>query len=120
MNALLIIAHGSRNPESNLETEQLVARVRGSLDTFDQVSHAFLELAEPGIEDAFNTLIEHGADNITVLPLFLARGNHVARDVPEIIEKIRDQRPELQITMTPHIGASEGFPGLVATHLKGG
>ena len=50
MNVLLVIAHGSRRDESNLEIESLINKI-ASFNTkeFDVVMPAFLEFAEPSI-----------------------------------------------------------------------
>ena len=50
--ALLIVAHGSRRKESNIEVIQLAARIRTKNRSFSDVNAAFLELAKPSISDA--------------------------------------------------------------------
>ena len=120
MKTLLIVAHGSRFAGSNQETAQLAGAVAGSLDAFDRVSHAFLELAEPDIPTAIGDLVDQGAEAITVLPLFLAQGSHVARDVPGIVAQARIDHPHTKLEIIPHIGTASGFIDLVATHARAG
>ena len=88
MAALLLIAHGSRKAEANEEIARLAERVehRGAGD-YSAVQAAFLELAEPDICAGIDCLVERGADEIVVVPYFLARGRHVARDIPEELER---------------------------------
>jgi len=120
MNALLIVAHGSRNPNSNRETEALADAVRKREHDYEVVEHAYLELAEPTIPSAVGSLVERGVDSITLVPLFLASGNHVERDMPEIMDELTESYPESNFTMTPHIGANSSFPDLIIGHLTGG
>ena len=117
MNALLIVAHGSRNPNSNRETESLTDAVRKRGHDYEIVEHAYLELAEPAIPTAVADLVEKGVDSITLVPLFLASGNHVERDMPAILEELKKTYPNSRFTMTSHIGANSGFADLVIDHL---
>lgn len=117
MNALLIVAHGSRNPNSNRETEVLTAAVRKRGHDYGIVEHAYLELAKPTIPAAVASLVERGVDSVTLIPLFLASGNHVERDMPAILEELNRQYPESRFTMTSHIGANAGFVDLIINHL---
>ena len=122
MNALLIIAHGSRNPQSNAEIERL-AKSLGRLPTdrlhgFDRITHGFLELAEPDIQSAINELVIQGANEIVVLPYFLAGGNHVEKDVPAIIDQSRKVHSNVDITVTRHFGAASSIPDCIFQHLE--
>lgn len=117
MNALLIVAHGSRNPNSNRETEELIEAVRKLEHEYEIVEHAYLELAQPSILSSVKELIEKGAMNITIVPLFLARGNHVERDMPETLATLNQSFPEVAFHMTSHIGANSQLPDLIVNHV---
>jgi len=114
MNALLIIAHGSRREQSNEEIRQLTAKVAElSLNDFDLVDCAFLELSEPFIPEGIENLADKGAKHIKVLPYFLARGTHVADDVPAEVEKALQTNPELSVEILPYLGTSGDLPALL-------
>ena len=84
MKSLLVVAHGSRRAESNDEIRSLTEKVsQRCADRFDRVECAYLELAEPLIPDAIRSLADDGAKSVLVVPYFLARGAHVASDIPE-------------------------------------
>ncbi len=118
MNALLIIAHGSRNAESTREIQDLTERLKNAAHDFDQVECAFLEMAEPGIAAGLFNLIEKGSTKIVILPYFLARGNHVIRDVPDEISSVQRRHPDIDIQLLPHIGKSSGMENLIIHHVK--
>ncbi|OYZ55778.1 MAG: hypothetical protein B7Y21_13875 [Hydrogenophilales bacterium 16-61-112] len=86
MSSLLIIAHGSRRGASNDEVRQLADQVRAQPHhAYDHIGAAFLELAEPSIQEGLAALVAQGATDIIAFPYFLAAGTHVAQDIPEAI-----------------------------------
>ena len=88
MNILLLVAHGSRREESNLEVESLLKKmIAFNSNQFDEVMPAFLEFASPSISEAFQKCSEMGALQVTVLPYFLSAGVHINRDIPIFISK---------------------------------
>lgn len=114
MQALLLIAHGSRRQASNDEVLALTERIRAAAGAqFDYVTAAFLELADPSIEQALENCVVNGATSIRVTPYFLAAGTHVRVDVPAVIERFADRYPHISVHVTPHIGQSERMPELV-------
>ena len=70
--ALLIVAHGSRRKESNIEVIQLAARIRRKNGIFSNVNAAFLELAKPSISDAILNYVSNNVKEVVVIPYFLA------------------------------------------------
>ena len=108
MNVLLVIAHGSRRDESNLEIESLTNKI-ASFNTkeFDVVRPAFLEFAEPSIVEAIQKCSDIGAKKVTVLPYFLSAGVHITRDIPGEIQKASEQYPKLEIKIANYFGARD-------------
>jgi sirohydrochlorin ferrochelatase len=114
MPSLLIIAHGSRRAASNDEVRTLAATVRAQAGVaYDHVETAFLELAEPSIPDGLAALAAQGATDIVAFPYFLAAGTHVAQDIPEAIAEFTAAHPQVQVRLTPHLGASAALPGAI-------
>ena len=88
MNILLLVAHGSRREESNLEVESLSKKMlKFNSNQFDEVMPAFLEFASPSITEAIQKCSKIGARRVTVLPYFLSAGVHINRDIPIFISK---------------------------------
>jgi len=108
MKAILLVAHGSRRVESNTEIAQLTKRLAlRAKSEFDIVEHAFLELCDPLIPDGIQSCIENGATTISVVPYFLARGTHVANDIPEQVAIKQAQYPDMDIHITEYLGTSD-------------
>ncbi|MET8562002.1 sirohydrochlorin chelatase [Streptomyces flaveolus] len=78
--ALVLVAHGSRNPRALTTVRALTARV-GALRPGLPVHLGHIELNEPLLPD---TLAALGGAPAVLVPLLLARGYHVKQDIPEM------------------------------------
>jgi sirohydrochlorin ferrochelatase len=114
MQALVLIAHGSRRQASNQEVMQLASRLQQSAgDRYQLIEAGFLEIAEPSIPEAIETCIQSGATSIVVVPYFLAAGRHVAEDIPQIVKPVAEQHPQVTIRISEHIGMSDSMTRLI-------
>lgn len=114
MKFLLLIAHGSRRQSANDEIRELAARVGTLADNdFDGVETAFLEMAQPDIQQGIARCVELGAERIVVVPYFLAGGNHVNKDIPAEIDRARAGTPQVSIEISSYLGASDAMARLV-------
>ncbi|MCW8831457.1 MAG: CbiX/SirB N-terminal domain-containing protein [Gammaproteobacteria bacterium] len=115
MNALLLVAHGSRRQQSNEEVRLLADKLKSRCGESFPIIHAgFLELAEPLIPDGLQKCIDDGASRVTVLPYFLNTGRHVAEDIPDIIDEFK-RNSSVEINLTSHLGASEMMLDVLAS-----
>ncbi|MEU2620000.1 sirohydrochlorin chelatase [Streptomyces sp. NPDC007157] len=77
--ALVLVAHGSRDPRALTTVRALMDRVR-ALRPGLRVHLGHLELNEPPLQD---TLAALGDTPAVLVPLLLSRGYHVRQDIPE-------------------------------------
>jgi len=108
MHILLLVAHGSRRQESNLEIESLskkIAKIESK--EFDKVMPAFLEFASPSIPEAIKKCSEIGAAKVTILPYFLSAGVHITRDIPNEISEAFQNTPGLDIQIANYFGSRD-------------
>jgi sirohydrochlorin ferrochelatase len=116
MNALLLVAHGSRRQQSNDEVVVLADKLsKNCSDQYNIVHAAFLELAETLIPDGIKKCIDDGASSIIVLPYFLNSGRHVVEDIPNIVNDTKKYYPGVEIKIAPHLGASDLMMDLLVT-----
>jgi len=101
--ALVVFAHGSRDPEWRRPFDRLVDTLR-SEGVADPVRLAFLQFEEPTLEAAVDEAVEAGAGRVRVWPLFVAPGAHVKRDLPERIAKVRRRHPDVEIDAADPVG----------------
>ena len=114
MNALIILAHGSRRHESNQEIETLAKEVKKIAgNEYDVIEYAYLEIAVPTLLQSIESVVNRGVSDITVLPYFLNSGNHVKRDIPAMIETAIDKHPACRFKVSAFIGIYEGMPKLI-------
>ena len=108
MHILLLVAHGSRREESNIEIESLSEKI-STLEPkdFDKVMPAFLEFASPSIPEAIKECTELGATKVTILPYFLSAGVHITRDIPNEITEASEGSPGLEINVANYFGSRD-------------
>ncbi len=107
MRALLLVAHGSRDDNSNRIVLELAADLAEKLrGRYDCVKPVFLEFAEPGPTKGIADCVSCGVDEIVVLPYFLAPGRHVTRDVPALVKAAREAHRNVTFTLLPYAGSA--------------
>jgi len=99
--AVLLVGHGSRREKSNEQVRDLAVELEGRLGI--PVDAAFLELAEPAIDDAIAGLAG-AVSQVSVVHLSLFAASHVKNDVPLAVEQAREAHPELTINNGAHLG----------------
>ena len=101
--ALILFAHGARDPEWAEPFRAIAARVAGNRKDL-AVRLAFLEFQTPTLADAIAELAAAGYPAIRIAPLFMAQGGHLKHDVPQLLDAIRMRQPALSIELLPAIG----------------
>lgn len=97
--AIVLLAHGARDPRWGEPFSRVADRVRA--DAPDQaVELAYLEHLPPSLNETVRRLAEGGARSIRVVPLFFGRGGHLREDVPRLVAAIAAELPEVAIEVT--------------------
>ena len=104
--AIILFAHGARDPEWANPLRRIQAAVRERIAEVP-VELAFLEFIAPSLPESTARLVAEGARKIVVLPLFIARGGHLKREVPEMLDGLRLTYPEVQFSLGAAIGENE-------------
>jgi sirohydrochlorin ferrochelatase len=86
--ALLIAAHGSRDP-AGVEEFWDLARAWSRIRPDRPQAAGFLEFERPTISEAIDELVARGSRRIVVVPAMLMAAGHVKNDVPSEIEEGR-------------------------------
>lgn len=86
-----MLGHGTRDPEGIAEFWKTVELVAAELDG-SPVEGAFLEFAEPALDQAVDKLMQRGADSAILAPVFLFAAGHAKRDIPQLCEQISQSR----------------------------
>ncbi len=103
MNALLLIAHGSRRAEANADLE-FVATAMRQRGRYAIVQVSYLELAEPSIPAGGEMCVAAGATRVTMLPYFLSPGVHVRDDMKAIRAELAAKFPAVTFRLAEPLG----------------
>jgi sirohydrochlorin cobaltochelatase len=106
--AVILFAHGAREPEWAQPFESIRERLRSA---GTPVELAFLEFMLPSLEEAAARLADKGIETVIIVPLFLAQGAHLKRELPAMVAKIRKRHSKTEFRVTPALGDS---PEIVA------
>ena len=95
--ALLLVAHGTRDPSGAMEMDELVGHLRERVDA--PVAAAWLEdFAEPDAVTAAGQLVAAGARAIVTVPFLVLGAGHAKTDVPESVAEVRARHPEVPVS----------------------
>jgi sirohydrochlorin ferrochelatase len=111
--AVVLLGHGSRVQSAN---EPLATVAGWCMERMPgvRVESAFLQLAEPGLEDVVGRLAAEKIGKLCIVPFFLYPGAHVREDIPELVEKLRADHPTIEITIGEHLGVHPLMADIVA------
>jgi sirohydrochlorin cobaltochelatase len=95
--ALLLIAHGTRNPAGATEMQRLVEHLRQRLKP--PVAASWLEdFAEPDARTAARELVASGVTHVVTVPFLVLGAGHAKTDVPAIVHDLAATFPEVTVT----------------------
>lgn len=97
---VILLAHGSSDPKWCQTFEKLAAPTIAAVP--DSVV-AYMELAEPSMASIVANAVKQGCNQFTVMPLFLAVGRHLRKDVPEMISAMESEHG-VKINLAPPVG----------------
>ncbi|MDQ5908379.1 MAG: hypothetical protein QG599_470 [Pseudomonadota bacterium] len=101
--AVLLIGHGTRRAAGVAEFHHLADQLQQALPDRTCLA-AFLELVEPGIPAALDTLQQQGFRCITALPALLMAAGHVKNDIPVMLKAFQTEHPDVDITFGADLG----------------
>ncbi len=118
--AVILVGHGSRARGFDAAMKRVAAALRRT-KRYAEVRCAFLEVSKPSIPDAIGDAVSSGAREVRVLPYFVLTGNHVVRDIPEIVraEKKRHARVS-RVVLCPYLGYHPKLVAVVAQRIREG
>lgn len=105
--ALILFAHGARAAswaEPFQRLQQLIQEHSSEL----KVELAFLELMQPPLPEVVSNLVDQGYEALTITPIFLGQGGHLLRDLPLMVDELRQRYPDLQIKQVAAAGEDAG------------
>ncbi|KAB8060702.1 sirohydrochlorin chelatase [Janthinobacterium violaceinigrum] len=117
--ALILFAHGARAASWAAPFERLRDLTQARMPDAS-VHLAFLELMSPRLPELVAALLARlpaGAIlDATVVPVFLGQGGHVLRDLPLLLEELRQQHPQLRLKVVEAVGENASVLAAIADY----
>lgn len=108
--ALLVMAHGSRDAEARAEYRRIHAALAERLAP-TPVVFSVLEFPGddglPSIEDGWRRCLQRGAGRIVAMPFFLFPAGHVREDLPNELRAAREAGGWADLDLLPPLGAAD-------------
>lgn len=114
--AIILFAHGARDPGWALPFERLRMAVKLRLPG-TAVELAYLELMQPSLAQAVDSLIDGGAREIGIIPAFMAQGAHLKRDLPALIDAAQARHPQAVLRLHSALGESQAVLDAMADQI---
>lgn len=115
MKGIVLLAHGSRDPQWTAPFEQVRAAVERRLPEC-ATALAYLEQSVPDFATAVDQLVARGATLIEVVPLFLGAGGHVRNDVPQLVERAMVRHAQVHFLLKPFVGDARAVLDAIADY----
>lgn len=113
--ALVLFGHGARDPKWAEPFQRLQQITQTQLSDVT-VSLAFLELMTPQLPELVQQLEDSGYTEVTVVPVFFGQGGHVLRDLPMMVDRLRQEHPELTLKIAQAVGEDAEVLNAVAKY----
>ena len=112
---ILLFGHGAKNPDWAAPfiaiREAILARDSNTL-----IESGFLELMRPTFDEAVDLLVARGATSIVVVPIFMAAGTHINKDLPLLAAQAMDRHPHMAITLAAPVGEAPAVLAAMADY----
>ena len=115
--ALLLIDHGSTRDDAN-ELLPTVAQMVREMSDFEIVCYAHMELAEPTIQQGFDTCVAAGATEVIVQPYFLGHGRHSVSDIPRMVAEAASKYAGVSYRLTEPLGLDPKIGELILKRVR--
>ncbi len=115
--AVILFGHGARDPQWAAPMQAVRAQLQAAAPGL-AVELAFLELMAPTLAEAIAGLAARGIGRITVVPVFLAQGGHLKRDLPALLEAARARHPGCEIALARAAGEAPGVIAAIAEYAR--
>lgn len=116
MEAILLVGHGSRDPEGNAELLEFVEKVR-EREPGLRIEACFLELTKPTIQDGISKCVAMGASKVVLVPVILLAAGHAKIHIPHEIDQARHLYPQVEFAYGRPIGLHDKVLSILRSRL---
>lgn len=110
---IVILIHGSRGEQAITGLPEAFRRitegVKALLSPGTEVLGAALQFNHPDLEETVAIMVSRSVEKIVIMPYFLFSGRHITEDIPELIEKMKNNYPGINFVMAEPLGSDSDF-----------
>jgi sirohydrochlorin cobaltochelatase len=118
LKGIVLFGHGSRNP-AWVKPFLAIRSAMLARSPDVPVTLGFLEAMRPTLDEAIDSLVADGAKVIEIVPIFLATGSHITKDLPQLAASAMDRHPCITITIAEPAGESARVIDAMADYALG-
>jgi sirohydrochlorin cobaltochelatase len=107
---VLVIGHGSKDPNAKMSIQYVVDELSHS---YRNVDYCFLEIEEPNIEQGIETCKKRDPEVLVVVFYFLHEGAHVKTDINADLRPALEKHNLKKVLITQHIGTDQKMIDLI-------
>ena len=116
---IIILSHGSRLKKANASLDKIIKTTKKNTG-LGIIIPAYLQFCHPNLTESVKSLIGQECRTIIIIPFFLFNGNHVTRDIPDIIKEEKAKYPKVRFIYTKNLGDDSRIADIVADMIEGG
>ncbi|MEM2160904.1 MAG: CbiX/SirB N-terminal domain-containing protein [Candidatus Nitrosotenuis sp.] len=101
---VLVIGHGSKDPNARLSMNYIIDNL---IPSYRNVDYCFLEIEEPNIAQGIQKCSKNNPEILAIVFYFLHEGAHVKRDIYQDLNPALEQSNLKKTIITEHIGTDD-------------
>ena len=103
MKGIILVGHGSRSKESKELFFKIVEGLRRDMKN-ENIEGCFMEISKPNIPERIEDMYKKGVRDFVILPYFLIPGIHIKRDIPNILNEVKNDYEDISLLLSKPIG----------------
>lgn len=111
------MAHGSKVKKANATIRRVIKEIKNK-GLPKIIEPAYLQLCSPNLHASVKKLVEKRCKKIVVVPFFLFMGNHVARDIPQEIERQVKLYKDVEFVYARNLGKDHRISDIVSDSIR--
>ena len=112
---VLVIGHGSKDPNAGISINYIVDELR---NTYKNVDRCYLEIEEPNIEQGIQSCQKNNPEVLVIVFYFLHEGAHVKTDINNDLNPALEKISLKKVCITKHLGTDEKMIDLIIERAK--
>ncbi len=116
--AVIILGHGTTRKEASEGFCELVARVGRRLAPA-RVLPACFSCGRPTLYEQTSVLARENVTRVIIFPYFLLSGRHIADELPEVVQKLREAFPHIHFDLLETMENEPLLEAVMLTRLQG-